>query len=491
MHHHNCFVIESIAKELKKNIENTKLIDCFSNSINELYFEFEHFCMKILFHNGTLFFDFSQHLIGKNRLFKPQFTDVHLLKVLAVNHHQFERSFEIVFENQEILLFKCYSRQSNVIQFSVDGTTDVFRKNIEQDYQFKYSETQKFVDFKLNSLVLNDSINAAYPFLPKEFMEVYQNNQNLEQTELMFNSIKGYEINEEQIELVPNFENGNIFENITFFSHWALKTLTFKEQKSQLLLQKQKTLKEKTSYLSFNEKALLELNNLRNDEEIGHIILSNMHLFKANQKQQVLFDIYNQKEITIQIDTKLSAVENADKFFKKSKGKPFIIQQLQHKIQNTTIEVNHLKHQLEQLEKANSSKDLKSFVVQKKQKNIQEDLPYKYFKIQDYEILVGKHAESNEKLLNAFSDKNDFWLHAKDVSGSHVILRVKKGQIPTEPIIEKAASLAAYYSKNRNQNLVTVTYTLRKFVRKIKGAEKGKVTVSNEKTILVQPKKEA
>lgn len=80
-------------------------------------------------------------------------------------------------------------------------------------------------------------------------------------------------------------------------------------------------------------------------------------------------------------------------------------------------------------------------------------------------------------------------MHAKDVGGSHVILKSSKYANVPENVMEYAASIAAYYSKSRNQNLATVTYTLRKFVRKIKGAEKGKVTVSNEKTLLVKPSK--
>jgi predicted ribosome quality control (RQC) complex YloA/Tae2 family protein len=75
----------------------------------------------------------------------------------------------------------------------------------------------------------------------------------------------------------------------------------------------------------------------------------------------------------------------------------------------------------------------------------------------------------------------------KTFSGSHVLIKCAKNKKPPEPVLQRAAALAAYYSKNRNQNLATVTYTFRKYVRKIKGAEKGKVSVSQEETILVKP----
>jgi predicted ribosome quality control (RQC) complex YloA/Tae2 family protein len=142
------------------------------------------------------------------------------------------------------------------------------------------------------------------------------------------------------------------------------------------------------------------------------------------------------------------------------------------------------------LQNAENLKQLKSYKKEQNATDSIQDLPYKLFTIDDYSILVGKHAESNEKLLNYYSDKNDIWLHAKDVSGSHVIIKVKKGKELPLKVIEKGASLAAYYSKNRKQSLVTVMYTLRKFVRKIKGADKGHVTVNNEKTLLVKPDKQ-
>ncbi|RDC64187.1 uncharacterized protein AHMF7616_02798 [Adhaeribacter pallidiroseus] len=90
-------------------------------------------------------------------------------------------------------------------------------------------------------------------------------------------------------------------------------------------------------------------------------------------------------------------------------------------------------------------------------------------------------------LTQQFTFKEDLWLHAKDVSGSHVVIKYQAGKTFPEPVIQKAAQLAAYYSKRKTDSLCPVLYTPKKFVRKRKGAAPGEVVVEREKVILVQP----
>ena len=116
------------------------------------------------------------------------------------------------------------------------------------------------------------------------------------------------------------------------------------------------------------------------------------------------------------------------------------------------------------------------------------DPPYHYVQFMDHEILVGKNASKNEKLTFQIAKKEDLFLHAKDTSGSHVIIRKKSNQNFPKPVIELAASLAAYYSKSRSESFVRVLYTARKYVRKLKGGPAGSVKVDKEDMLLVPPK---
>jgi len=67
-------------------------------------------------------------------------------------------------------------------------------------------------------------------------------------------------------------------------------------------------------------------------------------------------------------------------------------------------------------------------------------------------------------------------------------LKLSKGKMPSKELIERAAQIAAYFSKARNSKFVPVSYTQRKYVRKPKGAPAGTVLLEREEVIFVTPK---
>jgi predicted ribosome quality control (RQC) complex YloA/Tae2 family protein len=104
-----------------------------------------------------------------------------------------------------------------------------------------------------------------------------------------------------------------------------------------------------------------------------------------------------------------------------------------------------------------------------------------------FRILVGRSAEANDTLLQQYTAKDDLWLHARDVPGSHVIIKHQSGNKFPRPVVERAAQLAAFHSKRRNENLCAVIFVPRKYVRKRKGDPAGTVHVDREEVILVVP----
>jgi predicted ribosome quality control (RQC) complex YloA/Tae2 family protein len=114
-------------------------------------------------------------------------------------------------------------------------------------------------------------------------------------------------------------------------------------------------------------------------------------------------------------------------------------------------------------------------------------VPYHEFEFRGYRILVGKNAQGNDELTSRYSYKEDLWLHAKDVSGSHVLIKHQSGKKIPKDVIEYAASLAAYNSKRKTESLCPVIVTPRKFVRKRKGDPPGAVIVEREDVIMVEP----
>src|SRR5690606_33588256 len=99
-------------------------------------------------------------------------------------------------------------------------------------------------------------------------------------------------------------------------------------------------------------------------------------------------------------------------------------------------------------------------------------------------ILVGKNNTQNDYLTGRVAAPDDTWLHAKEIPGSHVVIR---GSSFGEATLHEAAMLAAYYSRARHSGNVPVDYTLARHVRKPSGAKPGFVIYDHHKTLFVTP----
>lgn len=114
-------------------------------------------------------------------------------------------------------------------------------------------------------------------------------------------------------------------------------------------------------------------------------------------------------------------------------------------------------------------------------------LPYRRFEALDGSaVLVGRSAADNDQLTFRHGRPGDLWLHARDVPGSHVLLRPPAGRDPDGEAMLDAATLAAWHSQARGETTIDVTWTERKHVRKPRGAPPGRVTLARGRTIPVR-----
>jgi predicted ribosome quality control (RQC) complex YloA/Tae2 family protein len=113
-------------------------------------------------------------------------------------------------------------------------------------------------------------------------------------------------------------------------------------------------------------------------------------------------------------------------------------------------------------------------------------LPAKYrkIKVQAYRssdgflIVRGRSAQANHQLLTQAASPFDYWLHAQDGPGAHVIVkRDFPAQEVPERTIQEAAALAALASHLKMADRGEVLLCLVKDVRPIKGAALGMVGV--------------
>ena len=114
-------------------------------------------------------------------------------------------------------------------------------------------------------------------------------------------------------------------------------------------------------------------------------------------------------------------------------------------------------------------------------------LPYREFEAGDTSsVLVGRGAADNDRLTLRVARPHDLWLHARGVTGAHVVVPLAKGKSCSPETLVDAATLAAHFSEFRGEAIVDILYTPRRFVQKRKGSAVGSVTLGSEKVIAVR-----
>ncbi|MFI5271756.1 MAG: NFACT family protein [Ktedonobacterales bacterium] len=112
--------------------------------------------------------------------------------------------------------------------------------------------------------------------------------------------------------------------------------------------------------------------------------------------------------------------------------------------------------------------------------------PLKRVSSDGFTLLVGKNSRQNETVTFGEGRSNDLWLHARGVPGAHVIVRTGGRPVP-DATLREAAALAAYYSQSRAAGSVPVDTTEQRYVRHMKGGGPGMVTYERERTLHVAP----
>ncbi len=105
----------------------------------------------------------------------------------------------------------------------------------------------------------------------------------------------------------------------------------------------------------------------------------------------------------------------------------------------------------------------------------------------DARIYVGRSPRGNADLTFRIARPSDLWFHVRQSPGAHVVLQFDSQRSATSDELERAAALAAYHSKARNSEKVSVDYTERKHVRRQQNAPPGLVWYTNARTLLVAP----
>lgn len=233
----------------------------------------------------------------------------------------------------------------------------------------------------------------------------------------------------------------------------------------------------------------------------GEVLTANLYQVENGTREVTLENFYTGEPMTIALDPRFSPAQNAQAYFKRYNKRKTALARAEQEIGVLKAELRYLDELETAVEMAEDPTDIAEIRAemaaegyvkdadpkQKKRRRVQpESEPRRFTTPGGLTVLVGRNNRQNDVVTFRHAADTDIWLHAHKIPGAHVILRTQ-GRTPAAADLEYAARLAAYYSRGREAGKVEVDYTLRRHVKKPRGAKPGFVIYTNEKTVQVAP----
>ncbi len=503
--------------------ETMFLATCFSQDKDELVLGFCHqaadFYVKAVLRSDFACLVFPEQFFRAKKNSVDLFPELMDLKVEKVIQFQNERSFALAFEQDYFLLFKMHGRRSNLVLLQGNQFVNGFHKKMEKDQSLTLSALDRPIEQSYEAFLQADARwQALFPTFGRE-MKQYLKAEQIDQQdaekqwEILTKSLEHLENppyyltetdTKPQLWVIPPQALG--YEEATteiyhdpieavnefYFNYVRISLLEKEKQEALRILQRKE--KQANSYIEKNLERLIQMEESSPHEETANILMANLHQVPEGVKSVQLFDFYHNEERKIKLKPELSPQKNAEVYYRKAKNEKIEINSLKKNIERKEKELEEIQQHVQAIASFGEVKSLRKYlknqrILRNQRRESTEQHLFKKFTYHGFDIWIGKNAKNNDLLTQQYAYKEDLWLHAKDVSGSHVLIKYQAGKPFPSDVIEKAASLAAYYSKRSSESLCPVIVTPRKFVRKTKDLAPGQVIVDKEEVIMVIPER--
>ena len=255
-----------------------------------------------------------------------------------------------------------------------------------------------------------------------------------------------------------------------------------------------------TKKLAIQEKELAATYDRERLRQLGDIVTANIHRVTKGQTVMEAEDFYDEdmKIIEIPLSPILSPQQNAAKFYKDYARMKTAEKELTRQMEIAREELQYLRSVLDELNRAGTEQELEEIRQELqsggylkadsgKKRVKQGKLPPMRFQSTDgYPIYVGRNNRQNDELTFKLARKDDIWLHASKVHGSHVIISCG-GTTPPDDTVTQAAQLAAYYSETTAGQNIAVDVTPVKQVKKVPSGKPGMVIYHSYRTVIANP----
>ena len=255
--------------------------------------------------------------------------------------------------------------------------------------------------------------------------------------------------------------------------------------------------------LAIQEKELTATYDRERLRQLGDIVTANIHRIRKGETMLQAEDFYDEdmKIIEIPISPILSPQQNAAKFYKDYTRMKNAQKELTKQMELGAQELAYLQSVLEELDRAETEPELEEIRQElsqggyvkadsgKRKMKTSKLAPMRFESTDGYPIYVGRNNRQNDELTFKSARKDDLWLHASKVHGSHVIIACA-GVTPPDDTVTQAAQLAAYYSEAKGGQNIAVDVTPVKQVKKLPGAKPGMVIYHTYRTVIANPYKD-
>ncbi|MFD2247211.1 NFACT RNA binding domain-containing protein [Pontibacter ruber] len=514
--HQNYYFLRQLTQALRPHLVGRQVVTCFSQNKDELILGFasdaDVFYIRAMLtsHFSALSFpsDFKRARANTINLLAPVIGQ----QVLDMVQHLNERSFYLELSGNIRLLFKLFGNRSNIVLYEENEAIDLFHKKFQADLELDPLHMDRPIRQNYEAFAAaQGNLKKVYPTfgdIPALYLEQQDYHaQPLEaKWELVQQVLEQLEAPEAyylvkldgkmRLTLLPVGEVQQTYHNpleaLNAYTRNYLHETGYGQQYEQTRQQLTKKLHGTQHVLDQTESKLHELRHDRSYSQTADVIMANLTNIPPRAAEAQLYDFYTAQLRTIKLKESESPQRFAERLYRKAKNQHVEVRQLEEKLERKLEEVIVLEDALQSLTEVKDYKALKVYLreyahlLTSKQK-AQLEIPFRLFETEGFKILVGKSSKSNDELTQRHTYKDDLWLHAKDVSGSHVVIKYQAGKTIPTTVLEKAAQLAAYYSKRKSDSLCPVLYTPKKYVRKPKGSAPGAVVVEREKVLLVKP----
>ena len=238
----------------------------------------------------------------------------------------------------------------------------------------------------------------------------------------------------------------------------------------------------------------------------GELLNTYGYELKGGEESLTCQNYYDEgKDIRIPLDKDLSAAQNAKKYFDKYNKLKRTREAVSEQITECRQTLYHLESISSSLMLCESEADLneirremadagfirKHAVNRRERKEEKKSKPLHFVSSDGIDIYVGRNNYQNEELDFKLADANDWWFHAKNIAGSHVIAKTGNAELPDKTCLE-AAALAAYYSKagaeGGSGTKIEVDYVKKRELKRVPGAAPGFVIYHTNYSIMIEPR---